>query len=312
MTVERFATDGNIVNFDFGTAGQYKLTITEDDDEGDAGQVLTSNGVGQRPSFQDAAAGSGGGGSVDAQRFNSSGTWTKPSGFSEDCPVLVRGWGGGGSGASSTSGGAGGGGGGGYNEIWLTLSDLGATETVTVGGGGASVGATNANGNPGANTTLGSLFTAYAGGAGRISTSGGGGGGGTISAAATLGPTPGGPLIISDTTLPSYLGSGGISAVGWDGWFHGGGGGGGGGTPFAGGNSVNGGAGGGGCSTTAASSGGTSIAGGNGGAGAVDGANGTPGVQPGGGGGAAEFTASAVSGAGADGALEVVVFPIAA
>jgi hypothetical protein len=32
----------------------------------------------------------------------------------------------------------GGGGGGGYNERWLCLSQLGATETVTIGAGGAS------------------------------------------------------------------------------------------------------------------------------------------------------------------------------
>jgi len=93
---------------------------------GTSGNVLTSNGT----AWTSAAAPV-----INVQTFTSSGTWTKPAGYSASSRVLIQAWGGGGSGARSALG-AGGGGGGGYNERWVTLSTMGATETITIGAGG--------------------------------------------------------------------------------------------------------------------------------------------------------------------------------
>jgi hypothetical protein len=102
---------------------------------------------------------SGGGNAFEI--FTASGTWTKPAGLSDDTPVTVEMWGGGGGGSATAA--AGGGGGGGFASRTFRAGDLGATETVTVGAGGAI-------NLPGGNSTFGSLLTAY----------GGGGGGGTF------------------------------------------------------------------------------------------------------------------------------------
>jgi len=48
-------------------------------------------------------------------------------------------------------------------EILLQLSSLGATETVTIGAGGAVQTTDNTNGNPGGITSFGSHFTMYGG-----------------------------------------------------------------------------------------------------------------------------------------------------
>lgn len=114
------------------------------------------------------------------QSFTSSGTWTKPSGLTGNEIVTVQVWGAGGAGGGGGSGGthqAGGGGGGGYSEEKYRASDLGATETVTIGAGGTGV--SGSNGNIGGNSTFGSLVTAFggAGGVGNIANGDGGVGG---------------------------------------------------------------------------------------------------------------------------------------
>lgn len=251
---------------------------------------------------------------ADVQTFLSSGTWTKPS---QGTMVLIQAWGGGGSGGSTTtaSPGGGGGGGGAYSEVFLPIASLGSTETITIGDGGAAVSG-NSNGNPGGNTTVGSLLTAYGGGAG--AGAGGqeaGGGGGGIRSAGANGTSNGGNGGSPAGGAGGNGGPGGNSAFGGGGGgdtggqaggesTYGGGGGGGEGNSV-GGNSFYGGGGGGG-GHSVATTGGTSIYGGNGG----NGGDGTPaptaGAVPGGGGGGAENNVA--SGAGGKGKVMITTF----
>jgi hypothetical protein len=263
---------------------------------GTTGNVLTSNGT----TWLSQAAGSGG--TANVQTFTSSGTWTKPA-YAAGSRVFVQCWGGGAGGAKNTGGNATGGGGGAYNERWLTLSQLGATETITIAAGGASR-TTNGDGNAGGNTSVGSIITAYGGGGGNTAGTGGGGGGQLSAGGLT---TPGRPYfgIQSDGATSYYQGSAGSNNFplrAADAFFHGGGG--------AGGETGNGagasnslwGGGGGGC-TQINTSAGTSSFGGNGGA---AGATGTAGTQPAGGGGG---STSGNSGAGGAGQVIITVFP---
>jgi hypothetical protein len=281
-------------DFRIGPSGQFGV---QGANYGTSGQVLTSGGPSAAPSW---AAPSGS--VINVQSFDASGTFTKPAGYSANSRVLIQAWGGGGSGArQSTAGSCGGGGGGGYNERWLSLSQMGATETVTIGAGGASRTGSNQAGDQGGNTTVGSLITAY-GGAGSPLTTNGGGGGGQLSAGS--GQAPGRPNIQTSESGGEFKqggGSSGSSTLGLnDALFHGGGGGFGTTAAASGSSSVWGGGGGGGGNATAAA--GSSSFGGNGGAG---GATGTAGTQPGGGGGGGTTT----SGAGAAGRVIITVFP---
>ena len=288
-----------------------------------SGNVLTSNGTTWASTTP--AAGTP---AINVQTFDASGTWTKPSGYAAGSRVYVQVFGAGGSGSRhSTATLMTGGGGGGYSDRWITLSAAGATETVTIGAGGAARTGSNQNGAAGGNTSFGSIITAYGGGLGTQGASPlGGGGGGQQSAASA--EVPGNPLIVSQIALsgsflspccsdaaitsviPAYAGAGskarGNSTAGGStvdgpipGFVHGGGGGGVGGA--AGAASSYGGGGGGGLSTSTGT-GGVSLFGGNGGAAGV---TAVAGSQPGGGGGGGTTT----SGAGGAGRVIITVFP---
>lgn len=105
-----------------------------------------------------------GGGGANIQIFSSSGTWTKPSGAKF---VMVELWGAGGGGGRTffgyTNGGEGGGGGA-YTTKMFAAPEVGATETVTVGAGGAGYrcGPGSGTGGDGGTTNFGTLL--YAGG----------------------------------------------------------------------------------------------------------------------------------------------------
>lgn len=100
----------------------------------------------------------------DVKVFESSGTWTKPTGL---YAVLVKvvGGGGAGGGAQATNSGetssGSGGGGGGYSEKHILAASLGATETVTVGAGGTAN--SGAAGGDGGTTSFGAHLQATGG-----------------------------------------------------------------------------------------------------------------------------------------------------
>jgi hypothetical protein len=130
---------------------------------------------------------------ADVQTFNSSGTWTKPTGNQTMARIQL--WGGGG-GGGRTDGGAyiglnSGGGGGGYNELTVPLSYLASTVSVFVGAAG--VGATAGGGGGAGGNTYISLTTAY-NGLSTWSAYGGAGGSGATVSSVTLGGAGGGPL----------------------------------------------------------------------------------------------------------------------
>lgn len=239
-----------------------------------------------------------------SKAFTASGTFTKAPGYSD---FEGEAWGGGGSGSTDAGGGGGGGGGGGCIAFKLRASALSASETVTIGTGGAAKTGSGA-GNDGANTTLGTLVTAY-GGSG--SQGNGGGGGGGALGASVASPQGGAPRLATAAN-PGFGGgdggSGGSAEAGYPSVY----GGGGGGCRYsnqvtAGGASVYAGGGGGGACLLAANYGlgGASALGGAGGRGAFN-ANGFDGTAPGGGGGGCAYSSGTyASGAGARGELRI-------
>jgi hypothetical protein len=213
--------------------------------------------------------------------YNSNATWTKAT----DAPPLAQvafievwGGGGGGSGSFNTNGLANGsgGGGGGYSSGYISISALGATETITIPA------AANAAAN-GANCSFGSWIIAYGGGSGTGNTLGAalGGGGGSSTARGIQGyftnpggaPDGGAPSAAAANNYAKGITGGGAGGTAGN-------------TSYAGGTAAYGGGGGGAAGTgNTWTNGGTSLYGGNGGQGGNTSAQATAGSTPGGGGG---------------------------
>lgn len=245
---------------------------------GSNGQFLQTQGAAANAQWATQVVG----GQANIQTFTSSGTWTKPAGYGSNSRALVQSWGGGASGdAANGSSSPGGGGGGAYVEAWFNLSNLGTTESVTIGAGGAAVVGIG-HGHAGGDTSFGSHVTAP-GAPDPVNTSTGGQGGGW------------GPF---DGAGAGQTINGVVFTTASDGYNEGGGGGN---NNNPGGNSVWGGGGGGGASNAV---GGNSQFGGDGGTGSLGGTGGA-GAQPGGGGGA---SGNNHSGAGGPGQVVVTVF----
>lgn len=211
----------------------------------------------------------------DYQAFTSSGTWTKPTGAEF---IYAEVWSGGGGGANNTASSTNemGGSGGEFVSGWFRASALGATETVTVGAGGA--GAANgavADGSTGGASSFGTWLAAVGGNPGKQTS------------ANTYATVPRSAVaFLTDGALAGFISD--QAGVGFTG---------------AGGKTIYGGGGGGG-SDTGGSTGGTSAYGGNGGGGNNTlNTPGTAGTAPAGGGGGSGNNGG--GGAGARGEVRV-------
>lgn len=113
--------------------------------------------------------------SINNQVFTTSGTYTPTAGMAY-CQIQVVG-GGGGAGAANTSGAnqcsaGGGGGSGGYAIAKFTAAQIGASQAVTIGAGGAGATTNSSNGVAGGTTSVGVLITANGGGGGQFGAAG--------------------------------------------------------------------------------------------------------------------------------------------
>lgn len=210
------------------------------------------------------------------QRFLSDFTFTKPPGYKA---FGVRAWSGGNSGQRTNNAAtlSVGGGGGGCTEAIVPASLLDATETVTIGAGGAAVTAV-ATGNGGDDTNFAGLVVAYG------SSGGNGGGIASVMANSPVGFEGGSATATPGKAIYGGGASSSDASAASAGSVYGGGAGG----------SVDG--------SGNLRAAGTSLMGGSGGAASIAG-NGTDGSVPGGGGGATQTGTQ--SGAGGNGAVEV-------
>lgn len=158
---------------------------------------------------------------VVQQVFTGSGTYTPTTGM-KFCIIECIGGGGGGGGAQSSSGsGAGGGGGqaGGYSRSRKTASDIGTSQTVTIGAAGSAGSSGAGTGGTGGDTSVGSLVVAR-GGAGGVGSSGstpgaGGSAGSTGTGDVTIAGTPGNTgYSCNIVTVAAFSGSGGSGPFG--------------------------------------------------------------------------------------------------
>jgi hypothetical protein len=126
-------------------------------------QVLSENSGNILPKFKNVSS-SGAITQVKMQVFTGSGTYTPTSGMVY-CIIECLGGGGAGGGANattSTQGSVGGGGGAGeYARGVFSATNIGASQTITIGAGGTGVAA--GTGNNGGTTSIGSLMTANGG-----------------------------------------------------------------------------------------------------------------------------------------------------
>lgn len=99
-------------------------------------------------------------------QMTASQTWTRPSGYADDTPVLLEAWGGGASGNRDSTAAVSGGWGGSYSARRLRYADIPSSVSIVIGAGGPPRTSGNGAGTSGGNTTIGSLLTAYGGGAG--------------------------------------------------------------------------------------------------------------------------------------------------
>lgn len=161
---------------------------------------------------------------IRTQVFTSSGTYTPNANLLYAIIECVGGGGsGGGTAATSTNYAASGGGaGGGYGKAIASAATIGASQTVTIGGGGAAPSAGNNNGNPGVQTSVGTLCVAGPGGQGFGSaaqssgfgpSAGGGAGGGATTSTFGVGFSSGGGVGLIGT-LYAVGGHGGSSMYG--------------------------------------------------------------------------------------------------
>jgi hypothetical protein len=223
--------------------------------------------------------------------FTASGNFFKPPGYKYFGGLA---WGAGSSGGKYdvTTSPGGGGAGGGCHQFTLPASALAASETVTIGAGGAAQATDETVGNAGGATSLGAFISATGGGVSTGTANRGGSGGSASTGGAS-----------DDNGFGGGAGGFGANTVTGGKSFYGGGGGGGGDSDAngPGGPSTYGGGGGGAAAPSFAAAGGASVFGGAGGAASIAGAA-TAGTAPGGGGGG---TRTGTSGAGARGELRI-------
>jgi len=131
-------------------------------DTGASGEVLTSNGAGADPSWQEISQV----GSINIIEYTSDDTYTKPDNLSFITIKAVGGGAGGGGTANSNNPGyliTGGGSSGGYSESFYNAADVGATLAITIGAGGAGGASGGGEGGVGGQTSAGALCVANGG-----------------------------------------------------------------------------------------------------------------------------------------------------